>query len=430
MREDTMKLSVRFLIAALAVLLPVLTTAAQDPTPEVTIDPMQEEVEIVGDPESESLHVVRSYLETGNPNLMAEDANYFDQTRGVPLIGRDMIDQTGMGIYDGMLNTRMAVPLRYIVADNVVVVEFLYYGTAVVAPDATESVDPTLDPALRDQDMMGVPAIGIYEVEAGQIVRATVYYDHYSLQIQHGVDLDPYAGGPYYTGTYYPDEPMWVGDITNNLEVYHGQTVTVDGYVGRALGDNAFVLYQDQFLGGGNQILVVSSEDTDFIQLADTRVRVTGTVHSAGETLDADDEGMGEVDWNDPDYAEFDGQTVIFAKSITNVETVMTIGHIIDNPDAFIGQMVTVNGRIGDTLTPGSFMVYQDQLIGVRGRVLVVDNSGQTGANWEDFRDNQVRVHGTVYRVGSPELQDMDINTADREEGEVVIIADEISIAE
>ena len=360
-----------------------LTVVAQDTT---TV----EDAIIIGDENAESLEIVQSYLETRDPNLLAEDAQYFDSTTSAPIVGRDIISQTQDAFYGQAFSETLAVPIRYIVADDgMVVVEFEFTG---VNTGEFAQQPPTGANVL-------IPMAGVYQVEAGQIVEARLYYDSNLLYTQLGYGY-PYApAGPpnpaLYGEVWAGDLPVWVGDITEAPDSYYGEQVVVDGYVGRAVDANSFVLYQDQFLGPGHEVLVFAQteESQDFIQLADTRVRIVGTVQQFGS-----DEMRAQLDReiDDATFAEYESMPVIVAESVTNVEVVQTIGHIVDNPDAFYGEEVVINGLVGDPLGTQAFALYQDQLIGIRGQVLVIDNSGQE-TNFAELRDTRLRVRGTVY---------------------------------
>jgi hypothetical protein len=51
------------------------------------------EPEFIGDTNQESVQIVTSYLQTRDPMLLAENAEFFDTTTGQPTVGRDPITQ-------------------------------------------------------------------------------------------------------------------------------------------------------------------------------------------------------------------------------------------------------------------------------------------------------------------------------------------------
>lgn len=376
------KLNYRWLTLSLVILLMgVIGTgiAAQE---IVTVDP-----HIIGDTEAESLEVVRSYLETQDPNLLAEDVAYFEAGTVAPVIGRDFLTQTNGLFYNQAFADTLATPLRYIVADEgYVTVEMEFTGI---------NTGPFVDQPPTDIQVL-IPMVGIYQVETGQIVRISLYYDTSQLYTQLGYAHVPGVVPPAHAPLIPAQQlPSWVGDILEQPAAYYGQRIVVDGYVGRAVDADSFILYESRFLAPNYEVLVITNteEAEDFIQLADTRVRVEGTVYQFGsEEMNVE---LGRQ-LDSTAFAEFDGSTIIIADSVINVDVVQTIGHIVDNPEAFYGQEVTVNGLIGDAVGPQAFTLYQDQLIGIRGEVLVINNSGQE-LDFATLRDTRLRVRGTVY---------------------------------
>ena len=348
----------------------------------------QDDPVIIGDENAESLQIVRSYLESRDPNLLAEDVAYFESSTAGPVTGRDLVTQTGGLLYNEAFTDTIATPVRYIVADEgYVIAEMEFTGTNT----GTFAEQPATDMEVL------IPMIGVYQVDTGQIVRASVYYDTNQLYRQLGYTFGTGVGVPTPDPAVMADVqdvrlPTWVGNVLEEPAAYYGQQITVDGYVGRAISSDSFVLYENQFLAPNYEVLVItqSEEAQDFIQLADTRVRVEGTVYQLGSDAMTEHLG-GEIDPGD-----FEGTTVIVADSITNAEVVQTIGHIVDNPEAFYGQEVTVNGLIGDPVSTQAFTLYQDQLIGIRGEVLVINNTGQE-IDFEPMRDTRIRIRGTVY---------------------------------
>jgi hypothetical protein len=351
-----------------------------------TVDPI-----VVGDADAESLAIVQQYLATRDPNLLAEDVQYFEPGTAGPISGRDFIAQNQGLFYGQGFTESAALPILYIVADEgFVIVEFEYTGTntGAFAEQPATNIDVL------------IPMIGVYQVQTGQIVRASVYYDSNQLYTQLGYGFTPGVGIPMTDPAFGPmvdgqPLPNFVGDILNDPTPFYGQRVVVDGNVGRSVDADSFVLYENQFLAPNYEVLVITQteEAEDFIQLADSRVRVEGTVYQLGSQEMTTAFGR-QVDQNL--FADFEGDTVILADSVVNIEVVQTIGHIVDTPEAFHGQQVTVNGLVGDPVGAQAFALYQPQLIGIRGQVLVIDATGQQ-MDYAAMRDQELRVLGTVY---------------------------------
>ena len=342
---------------------------------------------VIGDSDAESLQVVQSYLETRDPNLLAQDIHYFEPSIRGPNASRDTIAQTESLFYDQAFTDIALVPLRDIVADEgfvIVEMEFAGHNTG------TYFGQPATDVAVL------VPMIGVYRVETGQVVYANLYYDTNDLYSQLGYGwYGPVGGDPRLMMDPQGNLPTWVGDILDDPSVYYGEHVIIDGNVGRAMDSDSFILYENQFLAPNYEVLVFTQteEARDFIQVPDSRVRVEGTVYPYN-AQDLSTQLNRELD--PLVFADYESAVVIIADRITNVEVVQTIGHIVDNPEAFYGQEVTVNGLVGDPVSQEAFTFYQDQLIGIRGQVLVINHSGQA-MNFAAMNNEHMRIRGTVY---------------------------------
>ncbi len=114
-----------------------------------------------------------------------------------------------------------------------------------------------------------------------------------------------------------------VANIMSNATNYTGRSVTVDGWVERAYGANAFRLDEDSVFTGGidNDLLVVGAPNVVPAGLRfgtdDARVRVTGTVRTM---VAADIER--ELGWDlTPEIeAEFNAKPVLVARTVQVIE--------------------------------------------------------------------------------------------------------------
>ena len=166
-----------------------------------------------------------------------------------------------------------------------------------------------------------------------------------------------------------------VDDIAANPGAYLGQTVTVGGPIGELVGTRAFTLNDNDVLGN-DQVLVVGAKpfsaipgrQADASLLADDTVQVTGTVRTFD--LAAVEQEVG-ADLQDDRFRDWGGKPAIVAQSIRVVERAATTGQaaatvdaITDNPSAWIGKTVMVDGSVGDVLGQRAFTINDNDLIG------------------------------------------------------------------
>lgn len=229
----------------------------------------QDGVTIKGDPDSEALAVVQQFLAERNPELLAEDVQYMDQSVLQPGQGRDNVLEQHGTFFGQPPETWQVVPTMFVVADDTVVVEY----QLTIREDAAAE-------ALATYQGVTVPLVGIYTVQDGQITAIRRYYDQGSLQTQVGQ-----AGGAIGLGGAVPGaQPLNVGNIIDDFDAYEGQSVSVTGFVEEPLTEQSFVLSS----GGGllsdpdmALVLAASPEGPVFGEFADDEsVVVTGTVRS------------------------------------------------------------------------------------------------------------------------------------------------------
>lgn len=394
----------------------VVSEAASDvsaeTTPEATMEATGEagaEAEIVGDANSESLQVVQQYLMTRDTNLLAEDAEFFGYVYGgtsgtmtddmlapsgapaEPIRGRDDIGFVQEEFYEVAFTNSEVTPLRYIVADNVVVAEFEFFGTnnGSFANAPASGRDVTL------------PMVGVFDVVDGQITRIRMYYDSNMLQYQLG--YVPYGGAgfapgadPLTTITPYSETMRAVFD---NPDAHYGQNLIIDGLVGQALGDRAFVLRETGALGNDELVVVDASEEgLDFIQLADALVRIEGTV----QAYNADEvrQYVGEV-FDEGMFADYAERPVLYATAARNLDDAQRIAAINENPEAFYGHQVSIDGSVGEAVADRAFILND-----AAEQVIVITEAPE-GFDFAQVPQAVVRVTGIVQETGTAGLADM-----------------------
>lgn len=359
----------------------------------------QDDVTVTGDANAESLQVVQQYIETRDTSLLADDVVFYDATLPQPAVGVNAVGAYGpygTDFYSESLTDILWTPQRYIVSGNTVVVEYEFTGQG--GPDTTAAGVTVTE-----------PMVAIYEVENGVISSANFYYDAASLQYQLG--YTPYAD-PYYDPYYAPNfgyyDPytslttysLSVDDIIDFGVDYYGETVTVRGDVGRAVGENAFVLNDQDLIDiSPDSILVIDNteEGLDFIQLPDADVVVSGTV-SEFIIADLDAEYDFDFDLTEDEFGEWEGTPVIIATTAVNLNDVETLETIDENPQAFVDQTVTVRGEINELLGLTGFLLEDnDDLIDLDQEYLPVVDVFTAGNMLTGLElDSDVVVTGTI----------------------------------
>ena len=372
--------------------------------------------------ENENLRIVQEYLETRDPALLAEDALFHDRTMRDPMVGRDEISWQQDEFYMQTFTETSVEPVRYFVSDNVVIAEFsfrgVHSGPYMGAPPTGEYVE--------------VMMVGIFEVHDRQIRSADLYYDAASIHSQIGYGPD--AG---FTSPMYTDPALTPGVGAENLRrviedpvTHEGETVTVEGVIDERVGDHSFILREDSFLGD-ERVLVVdgTGEGLGYIHLDDARVRVSGTVYRDYNTSVE----MGSHARTDEDFAGYENLLVIVATSVQNLDDVESLGTLTDEPEAFYGQAVRMEGSVGEMISERAFVLREDNFMGWlfgEDDVLVLVEDSDSAMDFIPLSDTRVRVAGTVQAFTRAELEAQghvldDERFADRE-GEPVIVANTV----
>ncbi|MBD2256827.1 hypothetical protein [Pseudanabaena sp. FACHB-2040] len=175
-----------------------------------------------------------------------------------------------------------------------------------------------------------------------------------------------------------PGEPedfdIQVGDLTGNLEDYVGQEVSVRGEAVESIGENAFLVRDDQ-LFGGQEVVVFNATGAPLILPrggATERLQVTGQVREVVIEDLAQEYGL---TLDEETYGNYENSPAIIAESVALAPEP---GEISDNPEAFYDQPIAVEGAVGEQYEQGTFTITQDQLFG-GADVLVVGATPGTG---------------------------------------------------
>lgn len=153
------------------------------------------------------------------------------------------------------------------------------------------------------------------------------------------------------------DENVQVDDLSDNVEAYLGQTVTVREDAEEIVGDNAFLLDEDE-LFGGEEVLVInaSGEGIHLVEGDDTEVQATGEVR---ELVIADVEREYGLDLDPEIYADYETRPVIIAQSLALAPDPEDL---TDDPEQYYNQRIALNAEVEEFWSTQVMSVDRDAL--------------------------------------------------------------------
>jgi hypothetical protein len=186
-------------------------------------------------------------------------------------------------------------------------------------------------------------------------------------------------------------EGTTIEEVEEETNQYIGKTVTVSGEIKRQVSPKAFIIQDNDFLGG-EDVLVVSATEAPIIE--DTLARVTGTVR---ELTIAEVEREYGFDLEPELEVELRDKPMIVATATALTPRLNTIA---DKPAPFLGRIVTVTGEVERVIGPNSFTLDEEDLL--KEEDLLVVSATPPGDIEEGSR---VQVTGIVGRFTSTELE-------------------------
>ena len=230
-----------------------------------------------------------------------------------------------------------------------------------------------------------------------------------------------------------------LADVTDNPDEFYGKDVTLSGLVTEVVGPNAVAIGGDELIGG-DPVLIVGAQQLDRIveglpEGEPFEVQQQDLVQASGTLREFDiaevEEDIG-YDLDDNVFGDWEGEPVVIADSFilspqqgggtTSMAQQQgvnaTLPLIVDSPEEFYGQTLTVNGAVARIIDPNTFVVVDEQAAQDEGLyeaeaadlaqqgVLVTTGEG-TGPNLTERQT--VQVTGT--------LQQFDAATFEQEMG-------------
>lgn len=202
-----------------------------------------------------------------------------------------------------------------------------------------------------------------------------------------------------------------VSDIDDDAEAYIGNRVTVLGDITEQVDPRTFRL-DDPALLGGDDILVFMGDENLSAAIGD-EVFVTGEVREFNREALADEYGY---TWDDALFDGFAENTIIVAENIQRTgpaepavggtpgnpvvgdrfaEDEIGISDIAGDPEAYVGQQVTLNGEVSEVLGPNTVRMDEDNWLDIGDDVLVVLPEGVVQPTTLEDETNIV-IQGTV----------------------------------
>lgn len=300
-----------------------------------------------------------------------------------------------------------------------------YLGNQVaVQGDVTEVIDERTF-RLDDPALLGGDDILVTTAQAGMTVRegdqvwvsgVVREFDRAALGQETGYDYtgevyNPFAertvivadnvrvtgqASPGFFGDAWDDNTISFSDVADNPEAYAGQQVTLSGEVSQAIDANSFRMDEDNWLDIGDDLLVVMSGDAARpANLQDeTNVQVTGEVRTFNQSELEQELGISF----DPNLVgEWADQAVIVANQIY---VQATLSDVDDNPDAYLGNQVSVFGEVEEVYGQGQIRLEDPQLF-AGDDVLVLLRDQSMAVEEGDY----LRVTGVVQRFNQTEVE-------------------------
>lgn len=371
----------------------------------------QDGAEVIGDADSEALSVVQNFLTSFDTSMLSENVRYSDTTFAQDQEGLDTVSSIYQQYYNGVFTEVSTQPIRFIVSGDgqFVVAEYTVSGV--------NSGDFGATPATGAN--VAIPTVSIFRVEDGMISEISTYSDQTALQQQLGLTTDGYIdpltmGG----GTTAGEQPMATATPVDGQTEASGETMTEEP------GVSDMTEEADTGDTAGDTDTTDGVGTTDMTEESD----VTETTDQTGDSTDA-------VTETDITEVPMDADT---ASGEAQPGTEVGLDAVLDDPDAYYGQRLTIEDELVEAVNGRVFMIQDDDLIDADQ--LAVIYTGDGSLDFDVFtvadEDLTVRVTGTLRQFFMSEFQtefDMvdfgDEQFADWEEREV-LVADHITLVE
>jgi uncharacterized protein YdeI (BOF family) len=192
------------------------------------------------------------------------------------------------------------------------------------------------------------------------------------------------------------DNSVGINDIVADPTQYVGQQVTLGAEVNEVLSPNVVRMGEDNLFTFSDSMLVVIPDDAQRpANLQDgTRIQATGTVRNFVQAEFQRDYNI----FSDADlYAEYENRPVLVAD---RVYVQATLSDVDDDPEAYLGNRVSVFGQVEEIFAQGQFRLEDPQLF-AGDDLLVILRDQSVAVNEDDY----LRVTGIVQRFNQAEVE-------------------------
>lgn len=187
-------------------------------------------------------------------------------------------------------------------------------------------------------------------------------------------------------------------EASSDLAQRIGQRVTVRNDIETWVGAIAFVLDDDQILGGQPPLVIhASGQPFDVPRQNDIEVQVSGTVE---RFVRADIAQRYGLDLPQEDYGAYEGQLAILAESVVLSPDP---GDLTQQPDAYYGKRLAIAGEVEDVIAPNVFQLDEEQLFGAEDLLVIVINPEIPDVTTEE--ETEVTVTGILRPFQLAEFQ-------------------------
>jgi uncharacterized protein YdeI (BOF family) len=175
-----------------------------------------------------------------------------------------------------------------------------------------------------------------------------------------------------------------VSEIDDEEDAYLGNRVSVIGDVTEIVDARTFRLDDPAMLGGDDILVTMAESGMQQVTVGD-EVQVVGTVRSFDREQLTADTGY---DYDVEIYNPFAERTIILANQIQVVgqanadfvgdtaffadDNQTTISDVSDNPDAYLGQQVQLNGEVSQVFGPNTIRMDEDNWLDIGDDILVI----------------------------------------------------------
>lgn len=181
-------------------------------------------------------------------------------------------------------------------------------------------------------------------------------------------------------------ENVTTSELTDDLDTYLGETVTIREEAQEVVGESAFLLDEDELFGGEEVLVINASGEGIFLVEGDsTEVQVTGEVR---ELITADVEREYDLDLDEELYTEYEQRPVIIAQSLALAPDPEDL---TSEPELYYNRRIVVEGEVEEFWT--------SEIMSVDGEALFADDDLlviNPNANLDFTEDEEVVITGVL----------------------------------